>query len=86
MAPMADTSATQEPVTPPKNMQETTSTRASPPLSRPTRALASTTMRSEIPPTLMISPARMNSGMVSSDMDWIPVFICWARTAIGSCM
>jgi len=45
MEPIADTSATLEPVMPPKKKQATTSTMARPPRSLPNIALASATRR-----------------------------------------
>jgi len=63
MAPMEETSATAEPLMPPKNMEAMMFTWARPPRTQPMRALEKPTRRREIPPWLMISPLRMKKGI-----------------------
>ena len=54
-----------------------------PPRMRPTIALARPMRRSEIPPRIMISPARMNSGIATSDAEPAPAVTCCASTSGG---
>lgn len=65
--PKAVASATAEPDTPEKTMQDITVVRPSPPLNRPTQALAKLMMRAVMPPTFMMLPARMKNGIASSE-------------------
>ena len=60
---MAETSAAVEPEMPEKRTSATTTTMARPPRTRPTMAIARSTIRSEIAPDSMSAPARTNSGM-----------------------
>ncbi len=65
--PSAVASATAEPETPEKTMQDMTVVRPSPPAKRPTQALAKLMMRAVMPPTFMMLPARMKKGMASRE-------------------
>lgn len=65
MAPTAKVVATLEPATAAKIMQVSTQVQASPPCMPPTRLLANSTMRSDIPPASMRLPARMKKGMAT---------------------
>ena len=56
--PKAVASATAEPETPEKTMQDITVVRPSPPLNRPTQALAKLMMRAVMPPTFMMASCR----------------------------
>ncbi|CFW44993.1 Uncharacterised protein [Bordetella pertussis] len=58
--------ATLEPATAAKIMQVSTQVHARPPCMPPTRLLANSTMRSEIPPASIRLPARMKKGMATS--------------------
>ena len=60
--PTAAVSAAPDPDTPAKIMLARTAARQMPPRTRPTRATANFTRRSEIPPRSINSPARMKYG------------------------
>ncbi|CFN81102.1 Uncharacterised protein [Bordetella pertussis] len=66
IAPTAKVVATLEPATAAKIMQVSTQVHARPPCMPPTRLLANSTMRSEIPPASIRLPARMKKGMATS--------------------
>ena len=70
--PTAETSAIAEPETPPKNSDDSTLTWPSPPRRCPTSEEASEINRSEMPPRIMISPAKMKSGIAISVDDAAP--------------
>ena len=76
---MADTSAAVDPEMPEKRTSATTTTIASPPRTRPTIAIARSTMRSEMPPDSISAPARMNSGIASSTNESTPPRILIGR-------
>src|SRR5512147_840821 len=63
MVPMADASATEEPVIPEMIMLEITVTWASPPRTNPTTALANPVRALDIPPPDMRLPASMKKGI-----------------------
>jgi hypothetical protein len=50
---------------------------------RPTSDEASEIRRSEMPPRIMISPAKMNSGMAISEAEPVPAEICCTSTMLG---
>lgn len=50
---------------------------------RPTSEEASAIRRSEMPPRIMISPAKMNSGIAISDAEPVPAEICCTSTMLG---
>jgi hypothetical protein len=66
MAPMAKVVATDEPDTAAKIMQVSTQVIGRPPCTPPTRLLAKSTSRREMPPVSMRLPARMKKGMAAS--------------------
>jgi hypothetical protein len=74
--PIAETSAMAEPDTPPKNSDDSTLICPSPPRSRPTSDDANAISRSEIPPRIIISPAKMNSGIAMSVVMLAPAAVC----------
>ena len=73
MVPREEMSAMGDPDTPPKNMLASTLTWARPPRNCPTRALASSISRSEMPPALMISPASTKKGMLMREKELTPL-------------
>ena len=76
---IADTSAAVEPEMPENSTSATTATIARPPRTRPTMAMARSTMRSEMPPLSIKAPARMKSGMLSSTKESTPPRILIGR-------
>jgi hypothetical protein len=66
MAPMAKVVATDEPETAAKIMQVSTQVMGRPPCTPPTRLLANSTRRREMPPASIRLPARMKKGMAAS--------------------
>ncbi len=50
---------------------------------RPTSEDASAIRRSEMPPRIMISPAKMNNGMAISEAEPVPAEICCTSTMLG---
>ena len=64
---------------PEKSTSATTTTIASPPRTRPTIAIARSTMRSEMPPDSISAPARMKSGIASSTNESTPPRILIGR-------
>ncbi|MGY3357393.1 hypothetical protein ACVWZK_004056 [Bradyrhizobium sp. GM0.4] len=82
-APIADTSATGEPDTPPNSVQATTFDMPSPPRMCPTRFLASCTILSATPPCSISSPLKTKNGMARKEKMFIPDIICWKMTATG---
>ena len=82
-APIADTSATGEPETPPNSVQASTLLMPRPPRTWPASALAKATMRSAMPPYIMISPAKMKNGIARNENGFMPEIICWKPTASG---
>ena len=76
---MAETSAAVEPEMPEKRISATTATIARPPRTRPTMAIARSTMRSEMPPDSMRAPATMKSGMASRTNESTPPRILMGR-------
>ena len=69
---IAETSAAVDPEMPENRISATTATIPRPPRTRPTMALARSTIRSEMPPDSMSAPARMNSGMASRTKESTP--------------
>ncbi len=65
--PTAAVSATDEPDRHPNIVEARMLTSAIPPRTKPTKTLARLTMRSAMPPTAMIAPARMKNGMANSE-------------------
>ena len=61
-AQMAITVAGADPDTAPRNMQDNTTVKASPPWTWPTKVLAKRTMRGARPPRFMILAAKMKKG------------------------
>ena len=80
---MADTSATGEPETPPNSVQASTLLMPRPPRTWPATLLAKLTMRSAMPPYIMISPAKMKNGIARNENGFMPEIICWKPTASG---
>ena len=66
MTPRPAASATAEPDMPANSMLPSTFTCANPPCTRPTSSLATSKIRSVVPPTFIRLPARMKKGMASS--------------------
>ena len=64
---------------PEKRTSATTTTIASPPRTRPTIAIARSTMRSEMPPDSISAPARMKSGIARSTNESTPPRILIGR-------
>lgn len=81
--PTAETSAMAEPDTPPKNSEDRIETWPRPPRKRPTSDEARAIRRSEMPPRIMISPAKMNNGMAISEAEPVPAEICCTSTMLG---
>src|SRR5690606_37760744 len=81
MAPTANVVATLEPATAAKIMQVSTQLMASPPCIPPTRLLANSTMRSEIPLASIRLPARMKKGTATSGYLSRAAYTCWATTS-----
>ena len=63
---MANVVATDEPDTAAKIMQVSTQVMGKPPCTPPTRLLANSTRRREMPPVSMMLPARIKKGMAAS--------------------
>ena len=80
---MAETSASAEPETPPNKVEASTLTWPKPPRKWPTSEEASEISLSEMPPRSMSSPAKMKSGIASSETLPKPDASCCATT-IGS--
>jgi hypothetical protein len=74
--PREETSATAEPEIPPKNILARIFTWDKPPRNLPTRIFAKFNRRSAIPPTPIISPARMKNGMAIKEKLLIALLIC----------
>ena len=72
-----------DPDTAAKNMQPTTATIASPEVMCPTSASANATSRRVMPPTDMMSPARMKSGTATSGKVSTAVHNFWTTTRSG---
>ena len=66
MVPMAKVVATDEPDTAAKIMQVSTHVMGKPPCTPPTRLLANSTRRREIPPDSMMLPAKIKKGIAAS--------------------
>jgi len=84
MEPMAEASATAEPLIPAKIMFATMQAWASPPRICPTRLLAKPMMRTVVPPRFIRSPARMKKGTAMSGNESIPVNIRCATSCKGT--
>src|SRR5579862_9234323 len=82
--PIADTSAIADPDTPPKNKEDRTLIWPRPPRRCPTSDDASAINRSEIPPRIIISPAKMNSGIAINVVRLAPAASCCTTTSEGS--
>ena len=82
-APIADTSATGEPETPPNRVQATTLAMPRPPRTWPTRLFAKVTMRSATPPWSISSPEKMKNGMARKEKMFMPEVMRWNTTASG---
>ena len=76
---IAETSAVVDPEIPEKRISATTATMASPPRTRPTRTMAKSTVRSEIPPASINVPATMKSGMARRTNESTPPRILIGR-------
>ena len=76
IGPIDEVSATLDPEIPPKNIDATTLTIASPPRIVPTARLARSMRRRAIPPVAMISPQRMKNGIASNvgSAIWAQIF------------
>ena len=61
--PMEETSATDDPDMPPKNIEARMFTMASPPRMKPTKMLAKLTSRQAMPPSAINAPAKTKNGM-----------------------
>jgi len=81
--PIAAVSADAEPEMPPKNMLASILLWARPPVICPTSWFANLTSLSPAPLLLIISPARIKSGMASSEKDSILVAIRCTTTITG---
>ena len=81
--PMAETSAIAEPDTPPKNSEDSTLTWPRPPRRCPTSDEAKAIRRSEMPPRIISSPAKMNSGIAISEAALAPAAVCCTTTIGG---
>ena len=68
-------SATDEPEIPPKNILAKTFTCAKPPRTFPTKELENLIRRWLIPPSPMISPAKMKKGIANNEKELIPLTI-----------
>ena len=79
--PVPAASATAEPDMPAMIMLVTTTTCPRPPVRCPTKALASRTNRSVIPPLFIRAPARMKKGTASRGKESTPVTTRWAITS-----
>ena len=73
MLPTADTVASEDPVSAPKNIDATPTTAPRPPTKDPTKAAAQSISRRAIPPTLITVPARMKNGIAIMEKESIPV-------------
>ncbi len=82
--PIAETSAIAEPDTPPKNSDASTLIWPRPPRMCPTRLAASAISLSEMPPRIIISPAKMKSGIAMSVLTLIPAASCCTTISVGS--
>ena len=83
MVPMAEASATEEPVIPEMIMLDSTVTCASPPRTKPTTALANPVSAREIPPPDMRLPASMKKGMAIRMNESAAVTTRWIMTISG---
>ena len=81
--PTADTSAMADPETPPKNSDDSTLIWPRPPRRCPTSEAASEISRSEMPPRIISSPAKMNSGIAISEAEPAPETVCCTTTIGG---
>ena len=82
--PVAATSATAVPDTPPNSIESATLAMASPPRIQPTIALANRMMRSVMPPKFIRFPARMKPGMHSNTNTSIPAYMRCGMITTGS--
>ncbi len=73
-----------EPDTPPKNSEASTLICARPPRALPTSAAAKAISRSEMPPRIISSPAKTNSGIAISEVELAPAAVCSTTTPLGS--
>ena len=81
--PSEATSAVGEPEIPPKNIESTQLTIASPPRIHPTHAFAIRTSLSVIPPADIISPNRMKKGTAIKEKEFSPLTVCCATVCSG---
>ena len=84
MAPIEDTSATAEPVTPPKNIEATHTICARLPGSQPTSTSAISTRRRAMPPRAISVPANTKKITASSGNVLIPVSMRWTIVALST--
>jgi hypothetical protein len=70
--PIEAVSATEEPEMAPNMVEARMLTSARPPRTKPTNTLARLMMRSAIPPSAMMAPARMKNGIASSGKSSMP--------------
>ena len=81
--PIAETSAMAEPDTPPNSSEDTMLTWPRPPRRCPTSAEAKAIRRSEMPPRIISSPAKMNSGIAISEAEPAPAAVSITTTIGG---
>ena len=84
MAPIEETSATAEPVTPPKNIEATQTICARLPGSQPTRTSAMLTSRRAMPPRAIKVPANTKKMTASSGKVLIAVNMRWTIVALST--
>src|SRR3954464_1448661 len=84
IAPIEDTSATAEPVTPPKNIEATQTICARLPGSQPTSTSAISTSRRAIPPRAISVPANTKKITASSGNVLIAVSMRWTIVALST--
>ncbi len=84
MPPMVETSATAEPVTPPKNIEATQTICASAPGSQPTSTSAISTSRRAMPPRAISTPANTKKITASSGKVLIAVSMRWTMVALST--
>ena len=84
MAPIEETSATAEPVTPPKNIEATQTICARLPGSQPTRTSAMLTSRRAMPPRAIKVPAKTKKMTASSGKVLIAVNMRWTIVALST--
>ena len=84
MLPIEETSATAEPVTPPKNIEATTTICARLPGSQPTSTSAMRTSRIATPPRAISVPAKTKKITASSGKVFSDVSMRWTMVALST--